>query len=377
LDKNRNLAVLSFTVFIILLTLFSWYYLFPLFLEENGATEDTIGVLYSIFGLGFTLAQVMGGYMSDKMGRKPLIVFPTFSFPLFYLILALSKRWITSAICYLIPNIASAVQMPSFTSMIAESEEKLGKSFGFFEFTVTLGIAIGPLLGAFILRYTGIRLLIALTSATTLIAALLRMRYLKETLKRENRVTFNTSNSEPLSRNFLFYLAFGCLTFFVFSLSIFGPFLTLFMKDVLLYTKARINTLVSFGWLIGAFLSPFAGMLSDRLGAKRILGVSVILHPVLLFLWTIVKAPFFLILSIPFAQFVYITYQVIISEITEETTRARLIGLFGTVTGLVSATGPYIGMKIRLNLGDPVLFLMASIIAVVSVMFLGYVKIKK
>ena len=79
---GRNVLVLSSTVFFILVALFSWYYLFPLYLKELGATESQIGLLYTLFTLSFTLLQLVGGVLSDRIGRKKCIVWPTYVYAL-------------------------------------------------------------------------------------------------------------------------------------------------------------------------------------------------------------------------------------------------------------------------------------------------------
>jgi len=363
--KERNVVVLAFTVCIILLSLFSWYYLFPLFLKDLGASDRAVGFFYSLFVLGFTLAQWMGGYFADKFGRKKTILWPTYTFPILYSCLAFSFSYLLAGFLYLISNIGSAIQMPAFTAMIAESQEKKGKAFGIFEFYVALGIAFGPLLGFFLLRITGIRTLILMTALVCLLSAVLRHIFLEETIELRRKM-----QKIEMGKDFILFTIFGIFIFTVFSLTIQGPFLTLFQKEVLLFSKKKINLMFALGNLLGAFVSPFAGRLCDNIGSKKLLIFSALFHPLLVFLWFLFPIPIFFVLFFPPVQIAYLSYQVGITEIVKEETRGRLLGIFGAITGMFSSLGPTIGMHLKLKYGFFGPFSLALFFGILASLFL-------
>lgn len=374
--KNRNVLVLSSTVSLILLSLYSWYYLFPLYLKELGASDREVGISYALFTLGFTFAQCIGGYLTDRFGRKWVIILPTYFFPIFYLLLAVSKVWYLPVIFYLFTAVGSAIQIPAFTSIIAESTKRKGKAFGLFEFYIALGIAFGPLIGSVLIDRVGIRTLIISTAVTCLIGAILRHIFLVETqqVKQPKKGAVKTS----LNRNFGLFLLSGAFLFLVFSISIHGPFMTLFQKESLKFSESRISLLFAIGGILSALSSLLGGSMTDKLGGKKILGMSVCLHPFLLFLWSSLSgfAPFFVI-SFAFSQFCYIAYQVVITDLTEEETRGRLIGIFGTTTGLISSLGPIIGMQLKIHYGYKAPFYLAFGFGIISFLILQCVKEKK
>ena len=85
LALERNIVVLSGTVFLILTSLFTWYLLLPLHFRELGANDAEVGLAYSLLGIAFALMQFAGGLLADRYGRKLPIVLPTF--------LCLFTRW--------------------------------------------------------------------------------------------------------------------------------------------------------------------------------------------------------------------------------------------------------------------------------------------
>src|SRR5665648_1187979 len=90
---EQNVLVLSLSVLFIILAIFSWYPILPIYLQELGANDFQVGFSYTLLSLASTLVQFFGGLLSDRFGRKCLIVFPTFFFPLLYFLAANSTHW--------------------------------------------------------------------------------------------------------------------------------------------------------------------------------------------------------------------------------------------------------------------------------------------
>lgn len=366
----RNVIVLSGTSFILIFSLFTWLFLLPIYMKSLGAEDFHIGVSYSLFGLGYTVAQFLGGYLSDRFGRKYLIVIPTWLFSVLYLFMALSNNWIQVAILYLLISISSAFQSPSFTSIIAESVEegKIGFGFGTFELLIMVGISLGPLAGSVFIEMFSIRELIIGSAIASLIAAILRQLGLIEPVKRQEKKLMKFT----LGRNQIWFIIAGSLMFLSLSFTINGPFMTLYQEEILGLEESEINLLFGIAGIPSAVLCLVAGWLTDKLGGKEITAVSIVIHAASAFLWAYFSGNLlFLTLSFIFVQFFYVSYQTVIAKITTEENRARFTGLFGTISGLVSSIGPYMGMYVKLHSGYLATFLLCLIISVVSSVLLS------
>jgi MFS family permease len=116
---EQNVSVLSLTVLFVLIAFFSWYPVLPIYLQELGANGFQVGFSYTLLSLASTLMQFFGGILSDRFGRKWLIVFPSFIFPVLYFLVASSTHWYVLVFFLVIVNSLSALQLPSFYAMIA------------------------------------------------------------------------------------------------------------------------------------------------------------------------------------------------------------------------------------------------------------------
>ncbi len=370
----KNVFILSLTVFAVLVALFSWFYLFPLHLKRLGASDADIGLSYTLFTLGLTVFQGVGGYLADRFGRKALIVWPTFVAPLAFGVLALTDHWMLAAGMYLLVNIMTALQIPAFAALLAESSTQRERAFIWYEAAASFGAALGPLLGAALVGVGDLQALMGLTAIVTLIAAVVRLVYLEET-KNSTRIAQQRKQQWPamLTRDLRWFFVGGSLLFLATSITL-GPFPTLHFKEVLLKPESEINLLFGLAWGIAALLSLFGERLTAQLRAKRILALSALLHPVFLLIWVFVGpadwqiGPF--LASFLFIQFIFVGWQLLLAELTTIENRGQVTGLFGTVSGLVSSSGPTLAMQAKLAWGSWLPFGLASLFGALALLAL-------
>jgi len=378
---EQNVSVLSLTVLFILIAFFSWYPVLPIYLQELGANDFQVGFSYTLLALSSTLMQFLGGILSDQFGRKLLIIIPSFVFPLLYFLAGNSSHWITLILFLTIANSLSALQLPSFYSMIAESvpKNKRGKAYSEFELFVVLGITIGPAIGMILIPRIEIKYLFYLTSLTTFFCALARIFWLKETHHHRTKINKFDSFKDLFNKKMLFILLALSSLFLLFNLTTNGPFISLYAKEAMNFDKSKINLLFALGGFAAVVYSLWGGKTIDKWGSKKVLSYSASGLGIFIILWSL-SSPLWLIIALftilyVFFQSCYIAYGSFLADITHQQSRGLVIGFIGTFTGLIGSIGPSLGGYLKLQFGPSSPFWAGLIFALITSLLL--IKIKE
>jgi MFS family permease len=357
LALNRNVAVLSGTVFLFVGAWFSWYPILPLHLRHLGATDAQVGLTYTLMQLGYQGMQLLGGLLADRFGRKRVIVWPTFAYLPLYLLAATMDHWGLLVALLVIADGLGAVQWPAFVASIAESvpEAQRGSAFAVFEVAAGLGVALGPAVGAAVLAVGGIPLLMGGTGLVAFGCAVVRWLWLQETTQRSNPPSLGDWR-KLLSGRLRQFLVVASLFYLLMSVTVHGPFISLHAKDVGGLSEQGINSLIAAVGLVATVAGLAGGWMIRWLGARRVLWLGTLAHAGALLPWAYAPAALtgqsFLLVSWMGMQLSFIAYQTALSEQTDDEARGSVVGLAGTVTGLVAAAGPMLGAWLREAFGS-------------------------
>ncbi len=145
----------------------------------------------------FVFAPILGS-LSDKYGRRPVLLFSLFGFGIDYLFLALAPTygWLFAG------RIIAGITGASFSTAAAyiadiSLPENRAKNFGMIGAAFGLGFIIGPLLGGLLSQY-GERMPFYAAAALALLNWLYGFFVLPESLKKENRRAFNLKRANPV-----------------------------------------------------------------------------------------------------------------------------------------------------------------------------------
>ncbi len=373
--KNRNIITISTTVALMTFSIFSWFTILPIYLKELGATDIQVGFSYSIISISFLLFQYPGGILSDTFGRKGLIVYPTFIAALFFLLGYIFHNWVMLVITASVQNMVSALQLPAFIALIAESvsEKEKGAAFSLLELGASGGIALGQLMGGILLRYTTVKTLLLITAIIAFTNGMLRFLFLEEThFYKKKEDGFNRLPLREVLGNkaFLTLLIASALFYAVFSLTTYGPFIAIYSKEVLKLTKSSVNILYSIGGLGAVLISLAGGYLITKYTDKRVLVGNLILHIIFLFTWILFGRnilyilPFVLVFMT--SQLGHIAYNSYLTGVFPQRLRSQMIGLFATISGLLSSFTPAVAAYFMVHFMKISPFILAGIFGIVG-----------
>ncbi|MBI2028347.1 MAG: MFS transporter [Candidatus Levybacteria bacterium] len=154
---DRKLFILLLVVFIDLLGFGIVIPILPLLVERVGGNVFLVGVIIALFSLFQFLFSPILGRLSDKYGRKPVLIVSSFINAISYSLIFFSQALLIIFIARIVAGIGSA-SLSVAQAYIADSSTKheRTKRMGFLGASFSLGFIIGPLLGGVVSEKFGI-----------------------------------------------------------------------------------------------------------------------------------------------------------------------------------------------------------------------------
>ncbi len=373
--RSKNLMVISLTVSLMVAAWGIWGYLLPLHLRDLGATDSQIGLSFTISNASYALTLFLGGLLADRVGRKPLIVVPTFLFIPLYAGAAIASHWYEVVTFLVIAGALGAIQWPAFFALIAESvpEDKTGKAFGVFEFLAGAGFVAGAFAGSWLVKIAGPGLLILSSALASTICGPLRALFLEESpgFKRpEVRISLSDLIPYLSIPTLIAVVAINGVNY----LSLWGPFISLHAEDFWGWSRPYINQVMALGRIISTLSSFFGGYVTDRYGASGIMALSAALHAFTLLTIAYMKPStlfwFLLLIFFIAAQVSWVSYDTFISKLAPSEHRGRVLGTLETMAGLMGSAAPALGGIARENIGSAGPFWLTAFLASVLILTL-------
>ncbi|MBK7252671.1 MAG: MFS transporter [Ignavibacteria bacterium] len=290
--KNKStLVVIFLTIFIDLLGFGIIIPLLPSFsVNVLHINEFTIGLIAGIYSLMQFLFTPVWGYLSDRYGRKPILVMSLIGSVVSNLLLAFvfSGIILSASILILARAFAGifAANISAAQAVISDvtSHEERTKGIGMISAAFALGFVFGPSIGGVLSQNFGYSFPVYISAALSLIAALLCIFIFKETLSKEiqlkNRLSKRRYNPFNLkifltalsNKSYGKYMIIFFVAVFSFS-NIFGTFqLFAERKEGLNMNQAEIGYIFSFMGVMGALVQIFLlKIINKKIGEENTL----------------------------------------------------------------------------------------------------------
>jgi len=260
----------------------------PEYIRSLGADTFIMGTIYGISIAVLCVTRIPGGYIADRYGRKWVIVIMSFGAALAYLPYAFAQSWQWILVAAILSSI-TLVYQPALMAIFADSipPGKRGKGYALSNLLPTIASIFSPIIaGYFVLTnglVNGMRFVYLLAFCSGLMAASLRLFFLKETLPKRKTDSKEKEHSEHWrgfkteyldALKFIFRSApLLLLLHIVFDFASYGcfPFFIVFAKDFLGLSDG--DWWIIFGasqavYMVGTM--PM-GILTDRVGRKKVL----------------------------------------------------------------------------------------------------------
>ena len=274
---SRPLLVIFLTIFVNLVGFGIIIPLLPFYAQTFGASPLVIGLLFASFSVSQLVAAPILGDLSDRVGRRPILLFSLIGTVVSFGMLAVAHSLAMLFAARIVDGLSGG-NITTARAYIADitTEENRAKSFGLLGAAFGLGFIVGPALGALFshISYTAP---IWAAAAITIVATVLAWVWLPETVHHARgggspwRALREMGGRESLqilfTVDFVYWTAFAVYqtTFALFGARRFG------------FDAAHTGYLLSaFGFLGVLVQGVLVGRVVKWLGGKRTLAVGLL-----------------------------------------------------------------------------------------------------
>lgn len=348
------------------------YPIVPIFLTSVlGAPVSAVGLIEGIAESIASLLKAITGRMSDKLKKRKIFVVFGYSFStISKVILGFASLWPVVFLGRFVDRFGKGVRTSARDALISESstESNRGRSFGYHRAMDTLGAVVGPLSALLLLHYfiDNLRVIFFIAFIPGLIGVILLLAFVRET-----PISIFNKPSQKLSWKNL-DASFKIFLFISFIFAIGNSsdaFLILRAQNLGLSVTMVVLAYVLFNFTY-ALLSVPAGILSDKIGPRKILFSGFILFGIVYLFFGLVQSSAMLWVLFP----VYGCYMALtegigkayIANMVSHEESGTIFGIYQTVIGLCTFFASLIAGLLWDNIGVSAPFVFGGVTAFIS-----------
>ncbi|HEY61970.1 MAG TPA: MFS transporter, partial [Anaerolineae bacterium] len=355
----------------------------PLYLKDLNASVVQIGLFFTLSRILPLVLQILGGWISDSLGRLRSIAWGSIAGVFSYIGLILAPTWQWVLLGEGLGAITRSLVAPSFGAFIAEqsSEKNRARVFGITDTIFMLVVVIGPPLGGWLAGQYGFKIMLITAGCLYTLATILRVGMARVASRTHE------ANPEKLSAQSLkiklsamtgMVLAGGVLTWILitdgvrdvaFSMSF--TLMPIYLEETGCLSVSQIGWLSSIFGIFMMITSTPSGWLADKKGER----VSIVSGFILVFIALIlfINLSGFWSYALVWAIFgvgvgmMSPAYNSLISKAVPEKLRGTAFGLLQSSLGLFSLPAPAIGAQLWTRIGPSFPFSLTAWVSLITI----------
>ncbi len=356
----------------------------PLYLRGLNASVLDVGLFFTLSQIIPLALQILGGWISDTLGRLRSIALGSLAGVLSYIGLLLTPSWQWVLVGEGFGAVTRSLVGPSFGAFIAEqsAEENRARVFAITDTIYTLVVIVGPPLGGWLVDHFGFRFMLVCagllyTLATIIRVAMARLAARSQPARGEGLSL--TSLRSNLGTIFALVLGGGVLTWLVItdgvrdlSASMSFTLLPVYMEDIGRLTVTQIGWLSSIMGVASMVVTLPGGWLADKKGERAAIALGFLLDFAALMVF--LNAASFWGYALAWALFgvgggiMSPAYNSLTSKVVPEKVRGTAFGLLSTSLGVISLPAPAIGARLWESINPRAPFLITAAVSLVTIL---------
>lgn len=351
--QNRNLLIIAL---IAVVNALGYGIVIPIlysYSKHFGLTDFQNGLLFSLFSICAFIATPLIGRMSDKYGRRPLLVISIIGTVVSFFMQAFAPSALFLFLARALDGLtAGNISVASAVISDTTKPEERAKGFGIIGASFGFGFVVGPAISALTVGINP-SLPFIIAGIITAIAAVMTILFLPETNKHIGQVhkgkifdlsklwhaLFDPGVGATLLISLIYWLAFSCSMMYGFQ-----PF----SKRILHLSDVQISSIFVVFGLIGLVSQLLlVQRVTKWLGLKSAFSINILIVAISFLLMFFTRSLIFLIgtsILLSFANsIVQPLIQTILSRETDEKSQGSIMGLNASYQSIGQIFGPIVG----------------------------------
>ncbi|MEN8833000.1 MAG: TCR/Tet family MFS transporter [Pacificibacter sp.] len=327
-----------------------------LILEVTGKTLSEAAVWGGVLATGYAVMQfVFGpivGNLSDRYGRKPILISALFVLAIDYVIMAIAGSIWLLLLGRIIAGLMAATYSTASAYMadISKPEDR-ERNFGIVGAAMGIGFALGPVIGG-LLAEVDTRAPFWVAGAMALANGVFGLLVMPESLPKDRRRPFSLKRANPLS-SFQSVSALGgvralLVVFFIYQVALFvyPAVWAFFGREQFNFSVHEIGlTLFVFGISMGLSQAVLVGPVVKRFGPYKTAMFGMVLELVIFIAFAFIMQSWlvwFLVALSGLGSIVMPALQGIMSRAADDDQQGELQGVLGSIAALATIISPLV-----------------------------------
>ena len=380
--KKKNMGILFFSLVIVMTGYGIAMPVLPFYIETMGGSGIHYGLLITSYGLMQLLFAPVWGGLSDKHGRKPILLIGLFGLAVAMVFLALADRLWMLYVAQLMSGGLSCAAIPAAQAYIGDStdEENRAGAMGRIGGAIGLGMIIGPGLGG-LLAVRSLSDPFYIAAGFCAVTVLMIFFWLPESLAKQDRqqkAAFEILPVKSLWEAFFSPMRFGLLLLFtgIFGQTILSSIFGMYAMERFVYGPEQVGLiLMSMALMYALAQGLLVGPVTKKIGEIQTMQIALLGGASGFFLILLAGSFVTVLLSMGyFILFVALLKPSALSWITRQTTfsKGRAMGIaesymsFGRIIGPLWA-GALLDVNVLFPFGSGALIFIGAFATVVII----------
>lgn len=349
--RSRALVVVALTIFVDAFIYGIIVPVLPLYTKTLGLSSFQLGLIFAAYSAALLLLSVPFGVISDRFGRKNIMIFGMAALAVTTVAFALARTFPALLLIRLLQGVSASVTWVVGPALLADlyCPAERGGKMGLAMMGNNFGFLFGPVAGGFLYDWGGYQAPFAVSAFLTILVLAAVVFFIKEPARRQ--LSQQQISLKELLQNRILLVGCGMMLLASVGFGFIDPLLPGYFADKFAASPTTIGWLFSAISFTSLLAQPLFGRLSDRLGRVPVIAVGILTTAVVLPLLTLapsVKGSMLVMamLGVTYGLMMAPISPLLADAITQEnnqTSFGAVFGLNNTAFSLGYTAGPLLG----------------------------------